>query len=354
MITWSLCMIVKNEEDNIENCLESCHQLFDEIIIVDTGSTDQTKKIVSKYTNKIYDFKWIDDFSAARNYSFSLATKDYVMWLDADDIIKEEDHHKLKELKQTMTNKYDIIMLKYNIAFDKFGLVTFSYYRERLLRRNKNYKWNDRVHEYIELSGNLIKEDIAITHDKKIKEKSTRNLNIYKEMLLAKEDLTPRNLYYYGRELYEHEMYEEALDIFTEFLETESGWLEDNINACYLLSNCYKYLNKLDDSITWLYKSFNYDIPRKKTVCLIGNVFLNNKEYLKAIYWYNLALTLSSNKESGFYESDYDYFIPYINLCVVYDKIGDSKNSLKYHELSKLIKPDDELVKYNDRYFKQL
>ncbi|MDD2208634.1 MAG: glycosyltransferase, partial [Bacilli bacterium] len=71
MITWSLCMIVKNEEKNIENCLKSCHQLFDEIIIVDTGSTDQTKKIVSKYTDKIYDFKWINDFSAARNYSFS-------------------------------------------------------------------------------------------------------------------------------------------------------------------------------------------------------------------------------------------------------------------------------------------
>ena len=73
-----------------------------------------------------------------------------------------------------------------------------------------------------------------------------------------------------------------------------------------------------------------------------------------AIYWYNLALTLSSNKELGFYESDYDYFIPYINLCVAYDKIGDSKNALKYHELSKLIKLDDELVKYNDDYFKQL
>ena len=158
-----------------------CIMHGNEIIIIDTGSTDKTKKIVSKYTDKIYDFKWINDFSAARNYSFSLATKDYIMWLDADDILKEEDHHKLKELKQTMTNKYDIVMLKYNIAFDKLGRDTFSYYRERLLKRSKNYKWNDRVHEYIELTGNLKKEDIAITHDKKIKEKSTRNLNIYKE-----------------------------------------------------------------------------------------------------------------------------------------------------------------------------
>ena len=89
MITLSLCMIVKDEEKNLNNCLSSCSSLFDEIIIVDTGSTDRTKEIAKKYTNNIYDFKWCDDFSKARNYSFSKATKEYIMWLDADDIISK-------------------------------------------------------------------------------------------------------------------------------------------------------------------------------------------------------------------------------------------------------------------------
>ena len=75
----SLCMIVKNEEEVIGRCLESVKDIVDEIIIVDTGSTDNTKKIVSKYTNKIYDFEWKDDFAAARNFSFSKATKDYMV-----------------------------------------------------------------------------------------------------------------------------------------------------------------------------------------------------------------------------------------------------------------------------------
>ena len=88
-MTWSLCMIVKNEENNIENCLNSVKNLFDEIIIVDTGSTDRTKEVVGKHTNKVYDFKWIDNFSAARNFAFSKASKDYIMWLDADDIVKK-------------------------------------------------------------------------------------------------------------------------------------------------------------------------------------------------------------------------------------------------------------------------
>ena len=64
-------MIVKNEEAVLERCLESLKGLFEEIVIVDTGSTDSTKEIATKYTDKIYDFQWINDFAAARNYAFS-------------------------------------------------------------------------------------------------------------------------------------------------------------------------------------------------------------------------------------------------------------------------------------------
>lgn len=78
MITISLCMIVKNEEPVLARCLDSVASMMDEIIIVGTGSTDRTKKSPPQYTSRIYDFTWCDDFSAARNYAFSLATMDYI------------------------------------------------------------------------------------------------------------------------------------------------------------------------------------------------------------------------------------------------------------------------------------
>lgn len=96
MITLSLCMIVKDEEDVLRRCLDSVKEIVDEIIIVDTGSTDKTKLIASEFTDKIFDFKWCDDFSKARNFSFSKATKEYIIWLDADDVILEEDKLKIK------------------------------------------------------------------------------------------------------------------------------------------------------------------------------------------------------------------------------------------------------------------
>lgn len=86
MISISLCMIVRNEEEVIGRCLESVKDIVDEINIVDTGSTDNTKQVVAQYTDRIFDFKWIHHFAAARNFSFQQATKDYILWLDADDV----------------------------------------------------------------------------------------------------------------------------------------------------------------------------------------------------------------------------------------------------------------------------
>ena len=100
MIEISLCMIVRNEEDVLGRCLQCARSFADEIIVVDTGSTDGTKAVAENFTQKVFDFPWTDDFAAARNYSFSKATRDYIMWLDADDVLRTEDQEKILQLKK--------------------------------------------------------------------------------------------------------------------------------------------------------------------------------------------------------------------------------------------------------------
>ena len=97
MVTFSVCMIVKNEERVLERCLNSIAELMDEIIIVDTGSTDKTKQIAGKFTDKIYDFTWTGDFSKARNFAFEKASCDYIYSADADEILDEENREKLRQ-----------------------------------------------------------------------------------------------------------------------------------------------------------------------------------------------------------------------------------------------------------------
>ena len=102
MITISVCMIVKNEEKVLARCLDSLRPIADEIIIADTGSTDATKEIAARYTDKIYDFTWIDDFAAARNFVFSKATQDYIYSADADEVLDAENCKKFLQLKQLL------------------------------------------------------------------------------------------------------------------------------------------------------------------------------------------------------------------------------------------------------------
>lgn len=128
MIEISVCMIIKNEEDVLARCLNCVKQFADEMIIVDTGSDDQSRKIAETYTDKVFDFVWCDDFSKARNFAFEKATKDFRMWLDADDVILDEDIQKIKDLKQRLTLDVDIVLMKYHTAFDQDENPIFTYY----------------------------------------------------------------------------------------------------------------------------------------------------------------------------------------------------------------------------------
>ena len=109
MITISLCMIVKNEEKTLDRCLSCVAELMDEIIVVDTGSTDRTKEIAARYTDRIYDFAWVDDFSAARNYAFSKATGDYIYSADADEFLDEENRVRFRLLKENMYPEIEVV-----------------------------------------------------------------------------------------------------------------------------------------------------------------------------------------------------------------------------------------------------
>lgn len=348
-------MIVKDEEDVIARCLDSIKDIVDEIIIVDTGSTDNTKEIIKEYTDKVFDFKWIDNFSAARNYAFSKATKDFILWLDADDIILEKDREKFKQLKQNLDNKVDAVMMKYNVGFDESGNITLSYFRERLSKRINNYQWMEPVHEYLKVNGNIINSDICITHKKERASAKGRNLLIYEKNIAKGINLTPRGLYYYARELFYNGEYNDAIKHFKKFLDTEEGWVEDNINACYNLSICYKNKNDKKNMLKILLKSFEYDIPRPEICCQIGDYYFNNKDYKRAIFWYKIALELEKPIDSwGFISHDYFGYIPCIQLCVCYDKLGNTEEAIKYNNKAAEYKPNDSSVEYNKNYFKSI
>ena len=340
-------MIVKNEEKVLKRCLNCVKDIVDEIIIVDTGSTDKTKEIARKYTDKVLDFKWVNDFSKARNYSFSKATKDYILWLDADDVITKENQKKLLKLKTTLPKNTDIVMMKYVTSINPH----FSYYRERLLKREKNYKWKSPVHEVIELNGKLQYTDIEIHHKSIKKTYSKRNLEIYESNIKNGYILDARETYYYARELMYHKKYCKAIMTYNKFLNINNAWIENKIDACIDLAYCYNQVKCEDMYLSSLFRSFELDKPRAKVCSLIGIHFMQKEKYDLAIYYFKLALKDKINYKSGaFIEEDYYTFIPYINLCYCYAKLGKMKQAKLYNKKAESIHKDNESVKINTEY----
>ncbi|THF73249.1 glycosyltransferase [Cohnella fermenti] len=341
MVTVSLCMIVKNEEEVLDRCLGSVADLVDEIVIVDTGSKDRTKEIAERYSARIHDYEWIDDFAAARNYSFSLATQEYILWLDADDRLLERDRELFRELKLTLDPAVDSVAMEYHLAFDSNGKTAAMARRNRLVRRACGFKWHNPIHEYLEVDGNVYLTHIAVTHDRR-GDHSPRNLAIFRRMLEREGELTGRNVLYYANELADSKMYREAAETYERFLEQPGQYYEDYVLACSKLAECRHYLGDMEGKLRSLVRIMAYDLPRADHCCAIGYCYQDRGDVRKAIFWYELALTLELPVHHfGVVNLIAWTWLPHLQLCVCYGLLGDLERAYEHNEKALEFLPDD-------------
>lgn len=353
MISLSLCMIVKNEENTLSSCLESVKNVVDEIIIIDTGSTDQTVEIAKKYTRQIYQFNWIDDFSAARNFAFQHAKMDYILTMDADDIFTEEDKDKLIQLKSTLSPSVDAITLKYLAGFDPSGNVLVSLRQVRIVKREKQFQWRGAVHEYLEISGNIYHSDISVIH-KRSHRNSDRNLQIYEKQLKSGYSFTPRDLFYYANELYDHGKYQNAIHYYLEFLQTENHWNEDELAAYGRISDCFSQLSDFEHGIQYALKSFGFGPPRSENCCRLGFLFLQLEQPQTASYWFQFATLLPEIDTGGVINHACSTWIPHLQLSVCSSQLGNYKKAYTHIEIARSFCPRHELILKNKSLLEKL
>jgi tetratricopeptide (TPR) repeat protein len=203
----SLCMIVKNEAHNLRDCIEPLKPVLDEIIVVDTGSTDGTREVAKSLGAKVFDFTWCDDFSAARNESLRHATGDYILWLDADDRVDNGEVKKIGNLKENFPspkNKAYFLIIRSISSID--GETRFL--QLRIFPNLLGVKFEGRIHEQVshilrKLRVELVNTDIAIIHKgysnpESIAHKSKRNLRILQKEIESDPE-NPIFNYHLGR-----------------------------------------------------------------------------------------------------------------------------------------------------------
>ncbi len=353
MVTISLCMIVKNEEETLARCLDTVKDIVDEINIVDTGSTDRTVEIAKQYTDRVFYYEWTNNFSAARNESFKYATKEYILYLDADDVLLEADQAKFKELKETLDPSVDSVSMYYNAGMDEFGNVTLRYRRNRLLKRERNFQWFGDCHNYINVRGKIINSDISVTH-KKIRHSVGRTISVFEGKIARGDVFSSRDYFYYGNELRENGRHEEAIKSYDNCIALKEGWVEDKIFACIFKADCYRYLNDMSNELSSLFQSFQFSPPRAEACSRIGYNFQRKREYKSAAFWYELATQQIPDADRwSFIYTAYHTWYPHLQLCVCYYNLGDYKKAYEHNEEARKYRPEDKSVLHNKKLFEE-
>jgi len=262
--TVSLCMIVKNEEKHLVRCLHSVKPVVDEIVIVDTGSTDRTKEIGVAFGAHVADFPWADNFSKARNFSLSQASCDWVLVLDADEILSAQDHEKFRKLVnsvQTFPAAFCIRTRNYTRHVNALGWQpnTGEYPEEegpgwipsdkvRLFTNDSRIRFSHSVHELVEPALRNLKIavgtcDIPVHHYGKLQEGKTHektraysNLSRKKLKKTHRDSVALRELAIQSSQLGRHA---EALSLWKELLKRQPQSAEAHLNigtACWNLA----------------------------------------------------------------------------------------------------------------------
>lgn len=331
----SICMIVKNEKDTLGACLEQLLPLGYEIVIADTGSTDGTKEIAMKYTHKVYDYCWNQDFAAARNFIISKADNDYILMIDSDEIIITCDKAGMEKLILNYPDGIGrlLIISEYSRGEEKY--LTKS--RISRLFSKKLYHYKGRIHEQVVpiegvTAGTAYDVPIHIHHggyegDLETRQKKTeRNINLLQNELSDKGE-DPYILYQLGKSYYMQEEYQKACEWFGKALyfdlDTRLEYVQDMVESYgYALLNSQQY--EMAMQLLGVYDEFagNADF-----VYLMGLIYMNNAKFMEAIGEFMKATRMNEYKIDGV-----NSYRAYYNIGVIYECLGQRSKARAYYE----------------------
>ena len=351
----SLCMITRDDEDFIDLTIENLKDIVEEIIVVDTGSRDNTRDVAKKYGAVVCNYIWCDDFSKVRNYSFSVANEDFILWMDAGEYFNEANIKKLKDLILSLNDDIDAIYMKKVIEEGSDGQEIKYIISPRIVRKESKIRWQGEAVEFLDVKGKQVKDtDIKINASKK--KLGSERYQIIKERLDNNFTISIKEKMYYAQLLMKNYKDREALLLYREIMRDENEMVDDYYYLETSLNLAEYYLKKKDIGgfKEYLFKSYEYGKPIAKSYFLLGEYFYNKCEYEKAIYWYAEAEGLDINfSYDNQIDTSYKNTFIYGQLSLCYSKIGDFNMAKFYNDKLALYNENSPIVKYNRRSIKK-
>lgn len=287
----SACMIVKDEERVLARCLRSFSGAFDELVIVDTGSKDGTCEVAARFNARLERFTScmgadgkMRDFSMARNAAIERARGDWILWMDADDVLKAGGQQRLREHAHRGNHAGVRVTIQWRLR---------SWLQTRLFRNDRRNCFVGRVHEYPQVSGKLLTDrSIIIEHlpDKTGKEGSgERNLRMC-ELEVKEDPSNLRALFYYGNALRLAGRYDDAILRYAQYLSMGGNYRCERYMAAQYTGCCHYYKHEWREAIQACFGALSIDPRHAETHCLIADCYTELGDYAYARQWYLSAL----------------------------------------------------------------
>lgn len=371
----SVCMIVKNEQHQIANCLKSIRPYVEEICIVDTGSKDDTPAICRDFADKFEVYTECNDsegriasFAQARQRSFSMATRKWTMWIDGDDEVRGAENLKplLESRESARQQAPQIVMLPYEYAHDHLGNVICYHWRERIVSPSHDFRWEGPVHEVLVPKGSGAQfhqtDAITIVHRRDLTKKPTepmRNLRILKAHYDKVGESDVRQLYYLGLEYGNVGDLGNAIKFHKRYVEL-SGWDDEKYLACLKVAEHYQAMGDFENAIVWGLKATTvrenwgeayFSLCRSYYFKAQQGGPEERRNWEKAAHFGKLGLACPPTQTILFInplERSYDIH-RYLNFAL--NKIGDVKGARESAAAAAAARPDDEGMKGNIRLY---
>jgi len=349
----SICMIVKNEEKHLPKCLESVRGLGAELIIVDTGSTDRTVEIARNYGARVFYFPWNNSFSDARNESLKHATKEWIIWLDADDLLPETEHEKIRKLAHQKTDRGFHFILR-NRGFDDSRC-----FQLRMFPNCPDIRFEGAVHEQVasalkRLHMPFQNTDITLIHtgyatEEIVREKKKKYLKMMEAWLTEHPNDC---LIQYQFALTNHTMdyHEKAVQEFERFL-SHSDCLNQDKNVTFyaliLTGRSYLNLGNTDKALHYLLEAEKLHANSDFLKMSLAEVYTNRSKPRKAIQYLESVGDLTK-PQITFMPLDFSvlYFGQQALLASNWMKLGELEKARHYLEKAEKLKPERAEIRY--------
>ncbi len=295
--TLSLCLIVKDEEVFLPRCLDSVKDYVDELIIVDTGSTDSTVEIAKRYGAKVYHHPWENSFSKARNYSIKYATCDWIMWLDADEEIDRNDAHKLKEVIKD--NDVNVICLP---RFSRFsgGKSLAVANVANIFRNNIGIHFEGIVHNTLNYSGSFKSVNIRAYHygfnqdEEQMERKFIRTSNLLKEQI-KNDPEDPKPHHYLVSSYLERKKYDESIKSAHKAIELYEKHDKTSpllFFTYYNVSSAYHFKKDLKNAEKYALKAIELNPEYLDPYDMLSIIYFTQRDYGRFSYYTQRFLEL--------------------------------------------------------------